>query len=126
MASSLKSWRELLASPLTEDPLEGQEDDFQGNAPDKSDKRTNPDLLRVDLSERPVGQIPIESDKYPPSVGNLSGFQPGLPYFKQLGPTTWVETDWSRGRCVFDGGHAPVAPGDRIACVEHRRLMDQD
>jgi len=27
-------------------------------------------------------------------------------------------------RCVFDGGHAPVAPHDPIACADHRRQID--
>lgn len=57
----------------------------------------------------------------PPSVGNLSGFTPGPPYFEQLGPTTWVETDWSRVRCVFCQGL--LANNDRICCDEHRRQM---
>jgi hypothetical protein len=27
-------------------------------------------------------------------------------------------------RCVFDGGHAPVAPHDLLACPENRRQLD--
>ena len=27
-------------------------------------------------------------------------------------------------RCVFGNGHAPVAPGDVIACAEHRQRLD--
>jgi hypothetical protein len=29
-------------------------------------------------------------------------------------------------RCVFDEGHAPVAPNDPIACAEHRRQIDAE
>ena len=28
-------------------------------------------------------------------------------------------------RCVFDGGHAPVAPNDPVACAEHRQQMNE-
>lgn len=51
-------------------------------------------------------------------------FEPGMPYFVQIGPTTWRETVWSRQRCVMDGGHAPLAPGDRTLCAEHRAISD--
>lgn len=27
-------------------------------------------------------------------------------------------------RCIFDGGHMPVAPNDLLACAEHRAAME--
>lgn len=42
----------------------------------------------------------------------------------QVGPTTWELADWARGLCVTCP--APLAPGDKIACVEHRRLIDAE
>jgi hypothetical protein len=130
MTSSLKSWRELLASPLPEPLLEGQDDDFQGNAPDKSDKRTNPDLLRVDLSETAFGQIPESSDKSPvedtqtESSLEVKPFTPeiGRSRLVQTGPNTWKEAEWCRGLCV--NCEEPLAPGDVIACTWHRAQID--
>lgn len=29
-------------------------------------------------------------------------------------------------RCVFDQGHAPVAPNDPICCAEHRLVIDAE
>lgn len=108
----LKSWRELLASPRPDDPLEGAGDISQENAPDKSDKRTNADLLRVDLSEVSLGQIEETSDKsieLPPQR------------LVRTGPNTWEEAAWARALCVFC--EAPAV--DVIACAEHRAKLDQ-
>jgi hypothetical protein len=47
---------------------------------------------------------------------------PGPPHFDQTGPNTWIETAWSRERCVF----CPelLAQSDTIACDGHRRQLD--
>lgn len=51
-------------------------------------------------------------------------FEPGMPNFSKVGPTTWRETVWSKQRCVFCP--EPLAPGDKIACEEHRKRLDQE
>lgn len=112
VSNTLKSWRELLAAPLPEAP-KGGGSDSDGNSSDKSDKRTNPDLLRVDLSETTFGQIPKSSDKLI--------FQ-ARPRLVTIGPRTWAESDWSKGICVYCPVH--LAPGDVIACANHREQMD--
>lgn len=120
----LRSWRERLATPL-KDPGEISGENTASTNPQT---KQTPDSLRVSKwteTSTNYPQTPLEQAAPPLNVGNLSGFQPGLPYFEQIGPDTWVETDWSRGRCVFNGGHAPLAPGDRICCTEHRRQMDE-
>ncbi len=104
--STLKTWRELLASPLPETPKESVEDVSKRNASDNSDNRTNPVLLRVELSETPVGQIPERSDKSPDSVER--------PRLVRTGENTWVLADWARGLCVRDDN--PLAPGNVIWC----------
>ena len=44
-------------------------------------------------------------------------FEPGPPYFAQLGPNTWRETAWSAAGCIY--GDATLAPGDRLHCPVH-------
>jgi hypothetical protein len=104
----LRSWRELLAAPLPEAPKEGPEKNPGGNSSDKSDNRTNTDLLRVELSETVLGQIAETSDKLPRQR------------LIQTGPTTWVEAEWCRALCVFCDRPAL----DVIACAEHRAKID--
>jgi hypothetical protein len=108
--SVLKSWRELLATPLPEVP-KGDGEIVPGDV-----GRTQipqipqiPDSLRVDLhtdesANRP--QIPPET----------------LPRQRliQTGPNTWVEAEWARGLCVF----CDRPSVDVIACPEHRAKID--
>jgi hypothetical protein len=47
------------------------------------------------------------------------GFTPGLPHFVRIGPSRWVESDWSRVRCVTDGCEALLAGDDPLHCVDH-------
>ncbi len=44
-------------------------------------------------------------------------FEPGPPYFEQVGPNIWRETPWAAARCVY--GDAELAPGDRLHCPAH-------
>lgn len=147
MAGTLKSWRELLASPLPEAPKEGQDDVSRGNASDKCQNRTNPDSLRVELSETTIGQIPKTSDKSTADLcviagctepiaegdlvycavhrvkaddGALWGPRAVRQRLEQTGPNTWQEAEWARGLCVF----CEQAAVDVIACAEHRARID--
>lgn len=118
--SALKSWRELLATPLPEPPKEGQDDVSQEHASDKSDNRTNQDSLRVDLSETVIGQIEETSDKSPVQPSNVrSGVRSRL---VRTGPNTWVLAEWSLALCVMCD--ELLAPGDLIACPEHRLRIE--
>ncbi len=56
--------------------------------------------------------------------GRVMTFEPGMPHFSTVGPTTWRETVWSKQRCVFCP--ESLAEGDKIACEEHRKRMDQE
>jgi hypothetical protein len=51
-------------------------------------------------------------------------FQPGPPHFFQTGENTWVESVWSRQRCVFCPER--LAQGDRICCPTCRVRLDQE
>lgn len=110
---TLKSWRELLATPLTEAPLKGADDVSGENLSDKSDKSDKSVLLREHLSETVLGQIAEVSDKLP-----------ALPRSRlvRIGPNAWKESEWARGLCVFCDD--PVAGGDVLACEEHRARLD--
>ena len=46
------------------------------------------------------------------------------PRLVQVGPTTWELAAWARDLCV--NCDQPLAPGDTIACAEHRRLIDAE
>lgn len=98
----LRSWRERVATPLKR----VEEEKPAERSPDKLTNRTNPDLLRVGLSETAVGQTPEIPDK---------------PRLVRTGPNTWEEAAWSRNLCVFC--EAPAV--DIIACAEHRTKLDQ-
>jgi hypothetical protein len=44
------------------------------------------------------------------------------PRLVRTGPNTWVEAEWARGLCVYCP--ESTAPGDIIACAEHRATID--
>ncbi len=136
----LRSWRERLATPL-----KGSGDEI----PDK-DRQTNhtnpqtPHSLRVGL----LGTAPnIPKQTSDPCViagcsepiaegdivycvghrrraddGTLWAAPAPRPRLVQTGPTTWVEADWCKGLCV--NCEQRLAPGDVIACSEHRAAID--
>lgn len=105
MASALKSWRERLATPLKAPEQEsGEKESLQTT--------TNPqtsDFLRVGLL---VGEST-----------NLPQTPESRPRLVRTGLNTWVEVAWARELCVLC--EEPLAPGDVIACQEHRRQMDE-
>lgn len=107
--AELRTWRERVATPLRGS---GEEKPAE-MPPDKLTNRTNPELLRVGLSETGLGQTSESSDK-PRTDGQR---------LIRIGPTTWREAEWARALCVFCP--EPVAPGDVIACAEHRGRLEQ-
>jgi hypothetical protein len=123
----LRTWRERIATPLKAPGDDVSEEVVRQNAK----RGQNPVSPLVGIGETCTAKTPdisaktsVEHAEIPSSVGNLSGFQPGLPYFEQIGPTTWVETAWARARCVFCP--RPLADGDLICCADHRQQMEAD
>lgn len=107
----MKTWRERIATPLKR--VEDEKSDEKPS--DKLTNRTNPDLLRVGLSDRAVGQTSVRPDK-PPDLPR--------PRLVRIGPTTWREAEWCRSLCVMCPN--PLATGDVVACVAHRPLIDAE
>lgn len=105
----LRSWRERLATPL-KGPAETVS---VRSAPTEPTKRQNPDSLRV-------GSVAVALDRTP-VLGDTTPVL-GRPRLVRIGPSTWQEAEWARGLCVYCP--APVAPGDLIACREHRQKID--
>lgn len=101
--AELRTWRQRLATPLKR----VEEEKPPETSPDNRTNRTNPDLLRVSLSETVFGQTSEKPDK---------------PRLVRIGPNTWKEADWCRGLCV--NCEEPLAPGDVIACTWHRAQID--
>lgn len=101
----LRSWRERLATPLKGPGRENQEETASTNPTNQQ----TPVSLRVGLLEG--GQ-------------NIPKQTPALPRQRlvRTGSTTWVEAEWARRLCV--NCDEPTAPGDLIACAEHRRQLD--
>jgi hypothetical protein len=113
----LRTWRERLATPLKAPGEVSPEKPASTN----STNPQTPDSLRVgtwtqESTNHP--QTPVEHGATPLNVGNLSGFQPGPPHFKQIGPNQWIETPYALARCVYDDG--PLADGDRLFCERHQ------
>lgn len=116
MTSSLKSWRERLATPLKAPEQAVEEVD----RPQTPQTTQTPDSLRVSLrteksANRP--QTPIATTPL-----NVSSDVSSRPRLVRTGPNTWIEAKWARGLCVYCP--EPLAAGDVIACAAHRRQMD--
>jgi len=72
--------------------------------------------------QRP-GRWQARAAALPPAVApSPPTFEPGLPYFEQLGPNTWIETAWARERCI----RCPrlLEPGDDLYCPDHRYIRE--
>lgn len=105
---ALRSWRELIATPL-KSPV----DVFGENT--ASTNQTNPqtpDSLRV-------SKWTGESTNRPQTSDGVAG---GRARLEQIGPTTWVLAAWATALCVHCD--EPLAAGDRTCCVEHRQQRD--
>lgn len=97
--AELKTWRQHIATPLKR----VEEEKPAEMSPDKLTNRTNPDFLRVGLSETGAGQTSVIPDK---------------PRLIRAGPSTWTEAEWAQGLCASCTN--PLAPGDVVACVGHQ------
>lgn len=104
IVAELKTWRQRIATPIKR---VGEEKPAEIPS-DNRTNRTNPDFLRVSLSEDVIGQTSVLPDK-PPDRG---------PRLLSLGGGRWAEADWARDLCVYCPN--PLAPGDVVACVEHQ------
>lgn len=108
--AELRTWRQRIATPLKR----VEEEKSPETSPDKLTNRTNPEVLRVGLSETDIGQTSEMSDK-------PTDLEPQR--LVRIGSNTWKEAEWARGLCVFCPNE--LAPGDVISCAEHRARMDQ-
>lgn len=145
----LRTWRQRIAAPAPT-LLKGSGDEIPDKYPQtNSTNSQTPDSLRVGLLES-APNIPKQTPEVSaadPCVlggctepiadgdlayciehrqraddGTLWGTVAVRQRLEQTGPNTWVEAAWARGLCVWCP--AALAPGDVIACAEHRAAID--
>lgn len=108
--TGLKSWRELLATPLPDPPTEDEgENSGDGVRAQTAQTAQTSDSLRVGLRTEE-------------SANRTQTSWLDSPRLVRTGPNTWVEADWCKGMCVFCS--EPLAEGNKTRCVEHQRQAD--
>jgi hypothetical protein len=107
--AGLKSWRELLETPLKEDEKDaGEEKSLR-----KCEIPETGGFPSSGISQETPMRKPCEiPEKFP---------EPERQRLVRTGPNTWKEAEWARGLCVFCD--APAV--DVIACTEHRAEIDR-
>lgn len=108
--TGLKSWRELLETPLKED----EESSGDVNPLRKCEIPKSGGFPSSGISHEKAMRKPCESPEKLPEIPPQR--------LVRTGESTWVEAEWARGLCVFC--ERPVAEGDVIACAEHRTKLD--
>lgn len=107
--AGLKSWRELLETPLREE--------------EKTPEAATP-MIYCETPE--TGGFPPSGVSQAPPMKNPCETPEKLPdrpsRLVRTGENTGKEAEWARGLCVYCP--EPLAPGDVIACTWHRAQMD--
>lgn len=104
----LKSWRELLETPLREEEKPaGDENSLIYCETPKTDVFSPSGVSQEDPMKNPCETPEKLADRQ---------------RLVRTEANTWKEAEWARGLCVFCD--EPLVPGDVIACTWHRAQMD--